>query len=415
MRPPRLLLAAFALVALAACGDDDDPAATAPAPTATAAESTGAAPTSAVAPTPTVTARDEPGATAAVPPPPATGDPAGAEVALAPVGSFEQPTDLTWWEERSAMLVAEKTGRLWAVGADDGEPELVVDLSGLVSTESERGLLGSAVSPDGARLYASWTDVDGTSRVTSWELGDLPLDPGERVDVLSVAQPFANHNGGNLAVGPDGLLYLGLGDGGSAGDPEGNGQDPDTLLGTILRIDPRPEGGYDVPVDNPFADGGGAPEVYLWGLRNPWKFAFDPATGDLWIGDVGQNDLEEIDVVPAGVSGLNLGWDCFEGDRVFAGCEVDDHLGPIHTYGRDDGTSVTGGLVYRGTAVPALAGSYLFGDFGSGTVWALGPGDRERVELGVDVEGLTSFGEDGDGEVWVAGIGGEVQRLVPAG
>ena len=167
-----------------------------------------------------------------------------------------------------------------------------------------------------------------------------------------------------------------------------------------------------MPDGNAFADGDGAPEIFVWGLRNAWRFSFDRATDDLWIGDVGQNEFEEIDLVPAGTSGQNFGWSCFEAFEPFDDCEVPDHVEPVHAYDHDDGDSVTGGVVYRGSALPALAGSYLFGDFGSGRVWALAPGSRERVDLDLSVDGLTTFGEDGDGEVWVAGIGGDVARLV---
>jgi glucose/arabinose dehydrogenase len=243
--------------------------------------------------------------------------------------------------------------------------------------------------------------------------------------VLAVDQPFANHNGGDVEFGPDGYLYFGLGDGGSAGDPEGNGQDPSTLLGSMLRIDPQGtldgDEPYAIPGDNPFADGdAGEPEVWLYGLRNPWRFSFDPATDDLWIADVGQNAWEEINRLPAadgGGRGANLGWNELEGTHSFEGVNPDDGVLPVFEYPHDDGgCSVTGGVVYRGNAIAGLAGAYLFGDLCNPTLRALDVSGDEPREVSFDdseVGNLVSFGQDNDGEVYAVSLDGPIYRLDP--
>ncbi|MEO1062846.1 MAG: PQQ-dependent sugar dehydrogenase [Actinomycetota bacterium] len=425
-----LAVAAALLLVLVACGDDDDeadgdtPAATAPAPSApptTAAAGPDAAPTTAP-PSDNAPAKGDEATATTVAPPAAPAAATADEVAavagglrLEPVGGFEQPLDLVWAPDGSGPFVAEKTGRLYLLDPATDERQLVLDLSAEVSTDSERGLLGIEFSPDGRWLYASSTDRGGSSRLSAHELGgELPLDPAAAVEIAAFDQPFSNHNGGDLVTGPDGLLYWALGDGGSGGDPENNGQDPTTPLGNILRIDPRPDaGGYAVPGDNPFVgDPAALDEIWVWGVRNPWRVSFDPATGDLWIGDVGQGDWEEITRVEAGTSGWNLGWNCFEGFAAFAGCEVAGHLEPVVVYDHGQGVSVTGGHVYRGQSIPGLDGAYLFGDFGSGTIWALPGGASEAITTSLDVNGLTSFGQDPSGELWTVAIGGEVARIV---
>ncbi len=423
-----LAVAAFSVLLLAACGDDstdaDDGPPAAPAPSAPAPPETTTAPDAGAPTTTALPASEEAPTTPPAENPPTTvAPPAPAEdvggvaggLALEPVGSFEQPLDLVWAPDGTGPFVAEKTGRLYLLDPTTDERQLVLDLSGEVSTNSERGLLGVEFSPDGRWLYASSTDRGGSSRLSAHELGGgFPLDPAQAVEIAGFDQPFSNHNGGDVATGPDGLLYWALGDGGSGGDPENNGQDPSTPLGNILRIDPRPdEGGYVVPPDNPFV---GNPdfldEIWLWGLRNPWKISFDTATGELWIGDVGQGDWEEINRIDAGSSGWNLGWNCFEGFAAFAGCDALNHLEPVVVYDHSLGVSVTGGHVYRGAALPELAGAYLFGDFGSGTIWALPAGADEAVTTSLNVGGLAAFGQDPSGELWTVSIGGEVSRIV---
>jgi glucose/arabinose dehydrogenase len=232
--------------------------------------------------------------------------------------------------------------------------------------------------------------------------------------ILRVAQPFPNHNGGDLVFGPDGKLYVGMGDGGGGGDPFGNGQRLDTLLGKILRLDVDRRGSI-VPADNPFVGRAGArPEIFAYGLRNPWRFSFDRATGALWIGDVGQDRWEEIDrLSPRQARGANLGWSTFEGRHPLLGGSARNGptVFPVAEYDRGQGISVTGGFVYRGTRVPALRGRYVYGDYGSGRVWALGAGPRRGApreitgDLGVRLSTLTSFGVGADGELYVIGNG----------
>jgi glucose/arabinose dehydrogenase len=245
-----------------------------------------------------------------------------------------------------------------------------------------------------------------------------------RRSILSVEQPYPNHNGGEIEFGPDGYFYIGLGDGGDAGDPEGNGQNTEVLLGKILRIDPLNPGNgqeYSIPSDNPFADGdGGAPEVWLYGARNPWRFSFDAETDDLWVADVGQNEWEEIDLLPAadgGGKGANLGWDRMEGTHSFEGDEPDDDVLPVYEYSHDDGCSVTGGVVYRGSAVPELAGAYLFSDFCQGTLRAIRVAGGELADERVfdaETSSASSFGVDAAGDVYVASLEGPIYRIDPA-
>jgi glucose/arabinose dehydrogenase len=245
----------------------------------------------------------------------------------------------------------------------------------------------------------------------------------ERV-LLTIDQPYANHNGGGLAIGPDGLLWIATGDGGSGGDPLGAGQDLDTLLGKLLRIDPRPVNGtpYGIPADNPFVDRDGARgEIWAYGLRNPWRFSFDPATGDLWIGDVGQGSVEEINRWPAGAApGPNFGWNVMEGSACFEpaeGCSTDGLVLPVAEYGHDRGCSVTGGHVYRGSDVPGLAGTYLFSDYCSGTIWGFDAGADPATPRTLAESGgaVVSFGEDEAGELYAVDLaGGRIMRIVAA-
>ncbi|MGQ0519672.1 MAG: PQQ-dependent sugar dehydrogenase, partial [Actinomycetota bacterium] len=321
-----------------------------------------------------------------------------------------------------ALYVAEQGGMVRAVrdGRVDAPP--VLDLTAATRATGEQGLLGLAFSPDGSRLYVDYTDLRGDTRVVEYAFAGGRADPASRRVLLAVDQPFANHNGGHLAFGPDGMLYIGLGDGGSGGDPFGNAQSLKTVLGKILRIDPRPDGDrpYTVPPDNPFVGRSGArPEIWAYGLRNPWRFSFDRATGALWIGDVGQNSREEVDTSgPGSTGGENYGWDHFEGTAEFSGGTPDDYVAPVFDYPTGDGNcSVTGGYVYRGGRMPALQGRYVFGDFCKGDVLALVPGDGapRSVSLGLQVDGLSSFGEDAAGELYALSLGDGLLRLEPAG
>jgi glucose/arabinose dehydrogenase len=308
-----------------------------------------------------------------------------------------------------------------------------VDLSARIRAGGEQGLLGLAFHPGFAangRLFVDYTRTGDGATIVS-ELTAAPdhgsANPATERILLTVSQPFANHNGGQLAFGPDGFLYIGLGDGGSGGDPYGNGQNRQALLGKILRISvdgsPAPGKAYAIPNSNPYAAGGispgaGLPEIWAYGLRNPWRFSFDRATGDLYIGDVGQNAWEEIDRQPGGSrGGENYGWNAFEGTHCYSACAGVSAVPPITEYSHSDGCSVTGGYVYRGARQPTLNGIYVFGDYCSGTIFTVPAGVGSAAPRPVAASGLniSSFGEGQDGEVFVVDLGGSVYRVVVAG
>lgn len=318
------------------------------------------------------------------------------------------------------LWIAERAGTVRVLdGSSLGEP--VLDISDETTVDGERGLLGVAFDPAFEHFYVSFTDQEGTSTIDEFAVADGVLDPGSRRTVLTQEQPFSNHNGGQIAFGPDGFLYIGLGDGGGGGDPQDNGQNLGTLLGKLLRIDPSGGDPYAIPEDNPFVDDAQARgEIWAYGLRNPWRFSFDAETGDLWTGDVGQNRVEEIDYAPGdSPGGENYGWGRMEGTEVFDGEEPANHVPPVHEYGRDGlGCSVTGGFVYRGEAIPDLAGQYLFSDYCDGTVRALQVENGEvtgESDLGVSGGEVISFVQGGDRELYVLDIGGPIQRLDAAG
>lgn len=303
-----------------------------------------------------------------------------------------------------------------------------LDIRGRVNAQgSEEGLLGLAFDPDyrnNGYFYVNYTASNPRrsviSRFSTDTQNPAAADPGSELVFLEVAQPFANHNGGQLAFGPDGYLYIGLGDGGGAGDPFGNGQDTSTLLGSILRIDVSSldsTGTYGIPPDNPFAgDGTARGEIWAYGLRNPWRFSFDRLSGELWAGDVGQNSYEEIDIIkPAG----NYGWNIMEGFHCFrgSGCDTGGLELPIVEYDHSQGCSVTGGYVYRGSQLPSLYGAYIYGDYCSGKVWSLRRSDgqvTENFELVKDPPPgleISAFGEDQAGELYILSLGGQIYRL----
>ena len=350
-------------------------------------------------------------------------------MALVKVGDFQQPLYVAQAPgDGDDLFVVEQAGTVRAVhdGRVLGRPFL--DLTGRVACCGEQGLLSLAFAPDyreSGLLYVDYTDAGGDTRVVEYrrsETDPLVADPASERAVLTVDQPYSNHNGGLVLFGPDDLLYVGLGDGGSEGDPERVGQDLGTPLAKILRIDPRPAGGmpYGIPAANPFADEPGArPETLVYGLRNPWRFSFDPATDALWIGDVGQNDEEEIDALPSDqIAGANLGWSAYEGDRRFNTDEdAAQAVAPVLTYPHDEGCSVTGGYVVRDRTLPALYGRYLYGDYCTGELRSFtahagkrAPDDRA---LGLEVPSLSSFGTDNEGHVYAASLDGPVFRLEP--
>jgi len=428
----RVIVALLATASLlAACAE--------PGPTVTPLPTTASTPTlTAVPASPSDGASTSTGGS----PSPAAPSPAGPSATAAP------------WDPPSLALSRVVSGLqrpLWVGGAGDGSGRLFVleqagtirvirdgrlvsrpylDIRDRVSAGGERGLLGLAFAPTFARdgrFYVDATGPDGNTFVAEFRAPDPAADtadPASERVILRIAQPFANHNGGGIIARPDGTLWIGTGDGGSAGDPQGNGQRRTTLLGKLLRIDPLAAGSapYTVPPDNPFAgrtDARG--EIWAYGLRNPWRFSFDRATGDLWIGDVGQDRWEEVDRVPAGdAGGRNFGWNVMEGKHCFApstGCGTEGLTLPVAEYDHGQGCAITGGFVYRGAAIPALIGTYLYADSCSGRIWGLDaaaevPKSRLLASTGASI---ASFGEDDSGELFVTDIaGGAVSRLVAA-
>jgi glucose/arabinose dehydrogenase len=342
-----------------------------------------------------------------------------ARIKLEPVATLDQPVALAVRTGDPTLYIAERTGRVVAIRGGQVAAEPVLDLSGAVSLGGEQGLLGLAFSPDGRFVYVNYTDVSGDTRVVEYRMGADRADPRSGRQVLFVDQPFGNHNGGNLAFGPDGDLYIGLGDGGGAGDPNGNAQSLGTLLGKMLRIDPRPDGNapYTIPADNPFVGRSGVrPEIWAYGLRNPWRYAFDRETGDLWIADVGQNAWEEIDRHPTGApAGENYGWNLVEGSHRFSGDAPAGAVAPVYEYSQaGGGCTVIGGVVYRGGDIPGLEGAYLFADLCLGAIEAIRLGAGGRVEhavLGPTVPQVSSFGEDAAGRAYVLSLDGSVYRI----
>jgi glucose/arabinose dehydrogenase len=344
----------------------------------------------------------------------------GVALSLEPVAELDAPVAGALAPD-GTLYLADRAGTVHPL-TPDGPGEPVLDLSGETSTESERGLLGLAIAADGAHLYVSSTDRAGSSVLTSVPIVDGEIRAEDRRTFFRLEQPYPNHNGGDLHIGPDGFLYYGLGDGGSAGDPLGAGQDLSTPLGALLRLDPEGGDPYAVPADNPFLDvEGAAPEIVAYGLRNPWRFSFDPVSGDVWIGDVGQDRWEEITRIPFDeLAGANLGWNLMEGREPFAGEEPPDHVPPVYTYATrgPEGCAVTGGVVYRGDAIPELQGVYLYADSCTGVVRGLvvdATGELvEQASLGIDGGRVVGFVVDAEGEVLVLDLEGAVRRIVPA-
>ncbi|MGA0830350.1 MAG: PQQ-dependent sugar dehydrogenase [Nitriliruptoraceae bacterium] len=354
----------------------------------------------------------------------AAGPVAGADVpvptlALELVARLDAPIDAVVTPD-GTLLVAERAGRVLVVDPSADGPAagtVVVDVSERTTTDGERGLLALTVSPDGRELVLSLTDEDGDTRVEAHPLDGARVIGPPRV-LYALAQPYANHNGGDVAFAPDGTLLVALGDGGGGGDPLGAGQDPATPLGSLLRLDVG-GGGVRVPADNPFVGvDGAAPEILAVGLRNPWRFHVDLPTRAVWIADVGQGDVEEVNRVPWDeLRGANLGWPLREGDAPYEGDPPPGHVAPVHTYRHGPGCSVTGGVVARDPALPALAGAYLFSDFCDGTVRALRPaadGTWVAVDLGVAGDRVVGFATDASGRILVLDLDGRVLRLVPA-
>jgi glucose/arabinose dehydrogenase len=321
--------------------------------------------------------------------------------------------------ESGAVYIAQKGGvvkrlQLLSGGGVTVGATPVIDLSDRVFNEPEQGLLGIAFSADGNTLYTYWTNTSGNNGVYAYPFAGGVADKDQQKVIISIEHPgHENHNGGNIIFGPDGFLYIGTGDGGGAGDPDHNAQDKGSLLGKMLRIAPNPAGGYTVPASNPFvATAGALPEIYHYGLRNPWRWSFDRSTHDLVIGDVGQGMWEEIDRVPSTKQGANFGWNRREGKHPYnGGTRPPGNVEPIYEYSHANGNcSITGGYVYRGSKIAGLQGAYLFADYCVGVI-------KKRVgttvsNLGMTISSPSAFGQDAAGELWVLSLDGGVFRLV---
>jgi glucose/arabinose dehydrogenase len=341
---------------------------------------------------------------------------------------LEQPVAITH-DGSDRLYIVEQPGRIRVVANRVMRTAPYLKITDRVASGGECGLLGLAFHPDyqsNGLFYVNYTSRRGNLHTVISEFHADPksftADPSSERIILTFDQPFANHNGGQVAFGPDGMLYIGTGDGGSANDPQNNGQKTSTLLGKILRIDVSPRDGYKVPDDNPFVNQTGfRPEIWAYGLRNPWRFSFDRQTGVLFAGDVGQNLFEEIDVI---TRGGNYGWRLREGLHSFMDGKSDpSYIDPVAEYPHSKGLSVTGGYVYRGSAAPGLQGLYIYGDYSSGRIWGLRYEDGNVIsngELNVTLAGrpilnrvlISSFGEDAAGELYVANHNGNIYRLI---
>lgn len=373
-------------------------------------------------PSPKPTAASEsPSPSPPEPPPPPD------EPALAEVGIFDQPLYVTAPAGDGRLFVVEKTGKVRILEAGQVKPNPFIDLSGQVTTGGERGLLSMAFAPDyslSGLAYVNYTDLSGDTRVVEYKISGDPdrLNPATAREILFIDQPFANHNGGLLKFDRSGMLIVGMGDGGSGGDPGNRAQSLSQLLGKLLRIDPRnPSVGkpYGIPAGNPFVNRPAArPEIWAYGLRNPWRFSFDPTTADLYLADVGQNRVEEVNFVPAAsIAGANFGWRVYEGDRRFTNENLDQSqtIRPVVVYPLEGTCAVTGGYVYRGE-VNTLKGTYLYGDFCAGFVKGF------KISGGVAVDHLdfpalgtsqlSSFGEDSSGQLYITSLAGRVFKIV---
>ena len=349
------------------------------------------------------------------------GDLNAARVSIETLGTYAEPVDTTV-APNGELWLAQREGLISVLDPETGSlGDTIVDISDETVADGEQGLLGLAV--DDEHLYVNFTDLDGHTNVDAFTLEGNGR-PGERTHLLFIEQPFGNHNGGGMAIGPDGHLYIGVGDGGAANDPLGAGQDPTRILGSIVRIDPTPgaDEPYAIPADNPFAGGEeGRPEIFITGARNPWRFSFDPITDNLWVADVGQNEWEEVDLLLGangwGV-GANLGWNLREGTHELTGAKPDGNVDPVFEYPHADSTpggcSISGGVVYRGLEIFELVGSYVFGDFCASTIWAISIVDDRVVfrDLGGPVEQLVAITADADGELLALSLDGSISRIV---
>jgi len=403
-------------------------------PTATEAPETATAPTATSTPPSTADASPEPTATVeptATAPPTETPPPpeaAVSEIQLAHVaGGIPRLTYLTHaFDER--LFVTQQRGRIQVLVDGQVLSEPFLDITDRVAVNApEQGLLSVAFHPNYAEngyFFVNYTDANGDTVISRFQVGGDAnrADAASETVLMNIGQPYGNHNGGQLQLGPDGYLYVGMGDGGSGGDPENNGQNPRTLLGALLRLDVdqgNEEVPYAIPPDNPFVgDEKGRNEIWAIGLRNPWRFSFDRQTDDLYIADVGQQQYEEVHFAPAGhPGGLNYGWNIMEGAHCYGSstCNTEGLVQPVAEYDHGQGCSITGGYVYRGSQFPELAGNYFFGDFCSGNIWSLfNSGNEWQQTVVAQFDGsITSFGEDAAGELYVLTQEGEIYQIQP--
>lgn len=355
------------------------------------------------------------------PPAPASG------LQLVEVASgLDQPLYVTAPAGDPRIFVVEQTGKIRIISGGAVLPTPFIDLSSKISAGGERGLLSMAFHPNYAQngwFYVDYTDTHGDTRVERYRVSANAnaADPASGQLVLTVAQPYANHNGGLVMFGPDGYLYVALGDGGSGGDPQGNGQNNAALLGKILRIDVNGAAPYAIPPTNPFVgQTGKRPEIWITGVRNPWRLSFDRETGLLYLADVGQNQWEEVNVTPAGTGGLNFGWNLMEATHCYnsGGCSQQGLTLSVLEYSHADGCSITGGYVYRGSQNPSLRGHYFYADYCNGWIrsfrWDGSQAvDRKEWDVG-SIGNVTSFGEDAARELYVTSANGKVYRFAPA-
>jgi glucose/arabinose dehydrogenase len=345
---------------------------------------------------------------------------AQAQIKLEPLITGLERIVLLTHAQDERLFIVEQVGRIRIFENNLLQPSPFLDISNLTKSGGERGLLGLAFHPnyqDNGYFFVNYTDTQGNTQIARYQVSENPnqADPESAKIILSIDQPYGNHNGGMIAFGPEGFLYIGMGDGGSGGDPQNYAQNLNSLLGKLLRIDVNSDT-YSIPDDNPFVGQENIrPEIWSYGWRNPWRFGFDRQTGDLWAGDVGQGSYEEISFQLAGQGGGNYGWRIMEGMHCYMpkDCQQDDLIKPLFEYSHREGSSITGGYRYRGTSLPDLQGAYIFGDFSSGRIW-MGTEDNgkwEKTELMDTDFNISSFGEDASGELYLLDYKGVVYSV----
>jgi glucose/arabinose dehydrogenase len=340
------------------------------------------------------------------------------------VGGFSNPAFLATPPGDSRLFVSDLDGRVWIIENGERLATPFLDISDDVRSGGEQGLLGFAFHPDyntNGYFYVSYSvEPDGDTQIERYSVSGDPnvAQPNPDRVIFTLDQPSSNHNGGQITFGPDGMFYIALGDGGGGGDPGGNGQNPNTLLGSLLRIDVDGGNPYSVPANNPFVGSAGMDEIWAYGLRNPWRFSFDRVDGYIYIADVGQNTWEEVNAVASSTGGINYGWNTMEGMHCFGAgtCDMSGLTLPVLEYDHLDGCSVTGGYVYRGAAMPALQGHYFYSDWCAGFLRSFrlagaAATDQREWDVG-DIGRVLSFGEDDDGELYVLSGNGNVYRIV---